>query len=173
MILENVVLDMPGWAITLISIAVSALVSGVVGFLIKRHLDRFFSKRDAEESKRITELNELERLRDEQDSKKLVDTIGKMIDDKVNPISKKLNAIGDGTLSSLRNDILTCYYRCVEKGFRNDWDYTNIHDLYESYAELDGNSFVADVMKRFDELQTREQFEKAKKKKKQALREKK
>ena len=63
-----------------------------------------------------------------------------------------MKAIGGGTLSSLRNDILTCYYRCVEKGYRNDWDYTNIHDLYKSYSELHGNSFVADVMERFDNL---------------------
>lgn len=164
MVYDNVVLDIPGWAITLISIAASALVSGVVGYLIKRYLNRYFDKRDKENDEKKTRLKELEYMKEEQDNKKLVDTICSKIDEKVLPMEAQLKAIGGGTLSSLRNDILTCYYRCVEKGYRNDWDYTNIHDLYESYSELHGNSFVADVMERFDHLPTKEEYDKKKKK---------
>jgi len=163
MIYESVLLDMPGWAITLISIAASALVSGIVGYLIKRNLDKFFEKRDKENDEKKKKLKELEYMKAEQEYAQLVKTICDKIDEKVIPMSKKLDAIGGGTLSSLRNDILTCYYRCVEKGYRNDWDYTNIHDLYESYSALDGNSFIADVMRRFDELLTKEEYEKKRK----------
>lgn len=66
--------------------------------------------------------------------------------------------MSEGELSSLRNDILTCYYRCREKGYRGDWDYTNIHDLYDAYKQLHGNSFIDDVMKRFEALPAKEEL---------------
>ena len=171
MVLQNVVLDMPGWAITLMSIAASAVVSGIVGYLIKRYLNRYFSKRDKENDEKKTKLKELEYMKAEQENERLIQTICSKIDEKVKPLENELKAIGGGTLSSLRNDILTCYYRCVEKGYRNDWDYTNIHDLYKSYSELHGNSFVADVMERFDNLLTKEEYEKKKRKKRKTLNE--
>ena len=65
-------------------------------------------------------------------------------------------AYREGTKCSLRNDILTLYYKCCEKGYRNDYDYQNIHEMYDAYQELDGNSFIKDIMKRFDELPVKE-----------------
>jgi len=171
MMILNAVVEIPGWAITLVSVAASAIVSGFFGFMIKHGLEKYFQKRDQEKDEQKTKLKEAERIMGEQENERLVQTIGKMIDDKVSPMSKKLDAIGDGTLSSLRNDILTCYYKCVDKGYRNDYDYTNVHDMYESYYNLNGNSFVADVMKRFDELPTKEDWEKKHKRKRQPLRE--
>ncbi len=50
-----------------------------------------------------------------------------IVDKAMAPVNKKIDVLMDkvskteeGTLSSLRNDILTCYYRCVEKGYRGD-----------------------------------------------------
>lgn len=84
------------------------------------------------------------------------------VNKKLSTISDRLEKVGNGTLSSLRNDILRCYYDCLAKGYRNDFDYENIHDLFESYENLNGNSFVADVLARFDALPTKEQFKKIK-----------
>lgn len=80
----------------------------------------------------------------------------KPILDKVKEVDDSLIKVSNGTLSSLRNDILTCYYRCREKGYRNDYDYQNIHDLYAAYDGLDGNSFISDIMNRFDNLPVKE-----------------
>lgn len=113
--------------------------------------------------KKMAESDHVKKLKEEEH---LIE-MRKMIADEVAPIGEtiaqikdKLDQVGDGTLSSLRNDILKCYYDCLAKGYRNDFDYENLHDLYTSYDGLNGNSFVADIVKRFDELPTKEQYRK-------------
>lgn len=149
------------WVTVLVSVAASALVSGVVGYLVKRALDKYFSQKDEKEATQRQNDLELERLREEKIRKERKADMEEIVKKEVNPLSAKLDKLSNGTLSSLRNDILTCYYRCREKGYRGDWDYTNIHDLYEAYTELNGNSFIADVMKRFDALPAKEEVEAA------------
>lgn len=98
-----------------------------------------------------------------------LDTLRRVIQEEITPLKtkidemdKKLGKDSNGTLCTLRNDILRCYYECLQKGYRNDFDYTNIHDLDEAYKALNGNSFVADVMHRFDLLLTEEEFDQKK-----------
>ena len=157
---------MPGWLITVISIAGSALISGVIGYLVKRSLDKYFKKRDEKEEQIKRQAQELEELRAKQEQEALEKFIKEAIRSETEPLGKKLDAVANGTLSGLRNSILTCYYKCLEKGYRNDWDYQNVHHLNDSYLDLNGNSYVADVMRRFDELPTKEDWLKAKAKKK-------
>lgn len=156
---------MPGWLITLISIAGSALISGVIGYLVKRSLDKYFQKRDAKEQEFKRQALELEALKEKEEKELLDKTIRDAIKQETEPLARKLDAVANGTLSGLRNSILTCYYKCLEKGYRNDWDYQNVHHLNDSYLDLNGNSYVADVMRRFDELPTKEEYLKSKKKK--------
>ena len=80
----------------------------------------------------------------------------------INNISNKLDQVSEGTVCVLRNAILQGYYSCAQKGYYNDNDYSNIHHLYETYTALGGNSFVADVMERFDSLPAKEEFIKEK-----------
>ena len=149
---------MENWVTVLVSVAASALVSGVIGYLVKRALDKYFNSKDAKEAAQRKRDEELEILRDEKIRKERNEDVERIVKKEVDPINKKLDKLSEGTLSSLRNDILTCYYRCREKGYRGDWDYTNIHDLYNAYVELQGNSFIADVMKRFDSLPAKEEI---------------
>lgn len=98
----------------------------------------------------------------------------KPINDKITALDEKLTTVEDGTLSTLRNDILTCYYRCVEKGYRNDYDLQNMDHMYSAYKELHGNSYVSDVYERFKRLAVKEEvksisFEKPKKSTKKEL----
>ena len=80
------------------------------------------------------------------------------IKETIDCIDKKLDKVSDGTLCTLRNDIKDCFYGCVDKGYRNDYDFKNIHDLYEAYSNLNGNSFIEDIMIRFDALPSKEEF---------------
>ena len=84
----------------------------------------------------------------------------KPIKDSIKEIDKKIDLVSDGTLCSLRNDIKNCYYDCLEKGYRNDYDFQNIHDLYEAYKGLGGNSFITDIMIRFDKLPPKDEYRK-------------
>ena len=76
----------------------------------------------------------------------------KPVKETIAEINNKIDLVSDGTMCTLRNDIKNCYYECLEKGYRNDYDFKNIHELYEAYTNLGGNSFIEDVMARFKEV---------------------
>jgi len=154
---------MPVWLTIILALGGSALISGVIGYILQRTIYKRAEERDKlqaeEQEKELNEKKELESLRDEKIRQERIDDIKsilKPISDKIDKIDKKLDATAEGTLASLRNDILTLYYKCCEKGYRNDYDYQNIHEMYDAYKELDGNSFICDIMKRFDELPVKE-----------------
>ena len=154
---------MPVWLTIILALGGSALISGVIGYILQRTIYKRAEERDKlqaeEQEKELNEKKELESLRDEKIRQERIDDIKsilKPISDKIDKIDKKLDATAEGTLASLRNDILTLYYKCCEKGYRNDYDYQNIHEMYDAYQELDGNSFIKDIMKRFDELPVKE-----------------
>lgn len=154
---------MPTWLTIILALGGSAIISGIIGYILQRTIYKRAEEKDklkAEQEKEIEEeKKELDLLRDEKIRQERIDDIKeilKPISQKIDKIDKKLDATAEGTLASLRNDILTLYYKCCEKGYRNDYDYQNIHEMYDAYKELDGNSFICDIMKRFDELPVKE-----------------
>lgn len=163
---------MPGWLITLLSVAASALVSGIVGYIVKRSLDKYFTKRDKEEAEKEKKLAEAEILKEEKKNKELEEMINRIVKKHTDPIDHELGILKNGTLDTLRDRILSTYYKCVEKGYRAQYDFENIHHMYEDYVDLHGNSFVEDVMKKFDKNLLSEEEYKAAKKKKVAARNK-
>lgn len=161
---------MPIWLTIVLALGGSAFISCLVNFLFSRT----FYKKAQEKDKRVEEKaikdmkdrDELEQFRRGKEQEALfaeIRAIVQPLDNKMTQINNKLTATSAGTLATLRNDILTCYYKCSEKGYRNDYDYQNIHDLYDAYVALDGNSFVADIMNRFENLPIKEEVKKAKK----------
>lgn len=143
---------MPSWLTIILALGGTALINGVVAFVLSRTLYKKAEKRDRDSE----ELEELREQRRREERKQDLKLMLNPIEVKIDNIDSKLEKVENGTLSSLRNDILTCYYRCKEKGYRNDYDYQNIHHLYEAYDELHGNSFIADIMSRFDKLPVKE-----------------
>ena len=102
----------------------------------------------------------------ERARKERQEEVREVIKEEIEPLKEELEDVKgqlkvsqEGTKAGLRNDILTAYYRCREKkGYRSDWDFENIHHLYDAYKKLKGNSFIEDVMKRFNDLPTKEEF---------------
>ena len=140
------------WVSILVSAVISTTISVVLGFVIKKLLSKGF--RQHEDYIKLKE--EEKNAEQNKQIMSIVQQETKPIFDKVKEIDDSLLKVSNGTLSSLRNDILTCYYRCREKGYRNDYDYQNIHDLYAAYDSLKGNSFISDIMNRFDNLPVKE-----------------
>lgn len=154
---------MPIWLTIVLALGGSALITGVIGYILQRTIYKKAEERDKlkdeQKEKERKEKEELEVLRDEKLREERISDISnllKPLTEKIDRIDRKLTATAEGTLASLRNDILTLYYKCCEKGYRNDYDYQNIHEMYDAYKELDGNSFITDIMKRFDDLPVKE-----------------
>lgn len=150
--------------ISLACAVISAIVGPVCLLLINRRL------KAGDEEKRQAEKRDGERIKAIV-SDVMTDGIKPLKDDLSN-LNDNLEKLSDGTLSTLRNDILTCYYKCTEKGFRNEYDSENVHHMFDAYRELNGNSYVADIVCRFDRIDTKEEYE-AKQKRKKAKRSKK
>lgn len=160
--------------ISIVGTVLALALSVAIPLIIKHYLQKYIDKKDAENLE-LEQLRHKERREErKQEIREIVVESVEPINAQINDISNKVDGINDqlkkvedGALSTLRNDILTCYYRCTEKGYCNDYDYTNIHHMYESYDALKGNSFVADVVKRFDKLPRREDVKKKKSNKKE------
>lgn len=163
-----------GAIISIVGTVLAIALSVAIPLVIKHYLQKYIDKKDAE-NQELEQLRHKERREErKQEIREIVVESVEPINAQINDISNKVDGINDqlkkvedGALSTLRNDILTCYYRCAEKGYCNDYDYTNIHHMYESYDALKGNSFVADVVKRFDKLPRREDVKKKKSNKKE------
>lgn len=141
----------------IIALIISMLgISTVTGLIWKDLHDKKLAN-----SEHVKELKK----REAQDNLRgVIQEENKNLQDSVIKIQDTIDIISEGTLCVLRNDILKGYYDCVKKGFRNDYDYTNIHELYDAYQKLHGNSFVADIIKRFDKLPTEEEYNSSKEK---------
>lgn len=95
------------------------------------------------------------------DLKELFDEFIVPMDDKTNELTKKVGEMHDdlkkvsvGTLASLRNDLLECYYNCKKKGYRNNDDTQNFNRMFNAYIDLGGNDIIEhDVAPSFHELQ--------------------
>ncbi len=160
--------------VSIVGTVLAIALSVAIPLIIKHYLQKYIDRKDAEN----VELEQLrhEKRRDERkkeigqivkESVEPIDTRMADLSSKVDDINAQLKNVEGGALSTLRNDILTCYYRCAEKGYCNDYDYTNIHHMFESYEKLKGNSFVADIIKRFDKLPRKEDTKKKTTKKKE------
>ena len=135
----------------IVSLIVSALaIPTLFGFVWKDIYEKRKENSDKQKAKRKQEFQE--------NVREVIRSENKPVIEKINCIDEKLDKVSNGTLSTLRNDIKDCFYACVEKGYRNDYDFKNIHDLYDTYKDLNGNSFIEDIMVRFDALPSKEEF---------------
>lgn len=156
---------MPEWAITLLSVAASATVSGVIGYIIKRSLDAYFNKKDVENEEKEKKLKAAEELIEKKRQEDLETLMNKVVDAYTSPIGEKLTQleaklgkVADGTLDTLRDRILSSYYKCLEKGYRTQYDIDNVEHMHKDYLNLDGNTFVADCMRKFKDIPTEQEW---------------
>ena len=158
---------MPIWLTIVLALGGSALISSIIGFIVNRNLGRYFEKKDKinkeeEEQKSQTRLK-LEQIKQEEEKKQRIDEIKQLIEpvnQQLKKIDKQIEKLSQGELCSLRTNILRNYYDCVDKGYYNDFDYTNIIELYKIYDDLGGNCFVHDIMDRFQDLPAKEEIKK-------------
>ena len=129
--------------------------------------DEAAAKKLAEEEEKLAALEELKHQKYMRDLRAIIKEENEQsvapLRAELTQIGNKLNLVADGTVDMLRERILSTYYKCLEKGYRTQYDSENIDHMHRDYSGLGGNSFIADCVKEIKSLPTEVEF-KAKKK---------
>lgn len=158
---------MPVWLQVIISIVGGlGTICGIIGitaYLGERAKHRAHKKIKSEEElddlKYQHYLQELRNIIKDENEKSVLP-----IKEKLQQLDDRMSKVEDGTLDTLRDRILSAYYKCRDKGYRTQYDYENVHHMFKDYLNLDGNSFVEDCMRKFDALPDEVDYKEEKKK---------
>ncbi len=153
---------MESWVIGLITTIIGATITTIIGVVITRNINKKFKQKD--------EFEEFQKQKQDEETKTDMRHIVreelipvrediKGVDARISRVEDNQEILKSGNIAALKNDILDAYYKCNKKGYRNDYDYQTVHTSFESYKGLGGNSFIEDVVARFDNLPTKEEWE--------------
>jgi uncharacterized membrane protein YhiD involved in acid resistance len=113
----------------LVSAGISALVTIILGLIIKRPLER---RADAAEKRAEQERLKAEKLAEEE--------------------SKKQKAVMKGVQAMLRDRLLQGYKYYEQQGYADYDDRKNMENMYSAYHGLGENGVMDDMQKKFNEL---------------------
>ena len=113
----------------LVSAGISALVTIILGLIIKRPLER---RADAAEKRAEQERMKAEKMAEEE--------------------SKKQEAVMKGVQAMLRDRLLQGYRHYEQKGFADYDDRKNMENMYSAYHGLGENGVMDGMQKKFNEL---------------------
>lgn len=180
---------MPIWLTIIIAIA-GAIVGIFGGVGISAYLQKRMShkaevknrKEDEAAAKKLAEQNKMEDLKHQAYLNELRAIIKEENEISVAPIrgrlekvENQLGVVAAGTTDILRERLLSTYYKCVEKGYRTQYDYENVEHMHREYIDLGGNSFVQSCVDTIKSLPSEAEYKakkrqsRAKKPKKQIL----
>jgi hypothetical protein len=147
----------------IVSLIVSCLGIPSLGALVITDIYRKH-KENSEQAKELKRKQAMDDVR-EVVKEEIKPTNDKLEDTKeeIKSLKTDIAEIKTGTLASLRNDLLGCYYDCCKKGYRTSDDIHNWQDMLDAYHKLGGNSFITEVNVLFNELPSEEQWKSKKK----------
>ena len=160
----------PNWL--QITIAVFGLIGTILGiFGISAYVgERMKHKATRRNRREDADMQEIEELRHQKYMNDLRTIIKEENEQSTAPLKQelismntKLNILADGTTDILRERILSTYYKCLEKGYRTQYDSENLEHMHKDYIGLGGNSFIADCVKEIKALPTEVEYKARKK----------
>ena len=168
---------MPVWLA--IIIAVAGAVVGIFGGVgisayfqkrmehraeVKNRQEDEKAAREAEEKNHMAELqhkeylSELRKIIREENESSVAPIRGRL-----EKLEGTLDVVAAGTTDILRERLLSTYYKCIEKGFRTQYDYENVEHMHKEYVGLGGNSFVQSCVDAIKALPSEAEFKARKK----------
>lgn len=121
--------------------------------------------------KRIQNSKEVKELKKKERQDEIKEVITEVVKEELDPLKEEVRVIKEqieygkeGTKASLRNDLLNCYYDCSKKGFRTNEDIMNWQAMLSAYYNLGGNSFIVQIDKIFNTIDTEDVYKEKKKK---------
>lgn len=133
---------MPEAVVWVLSIAIPTLITTVVGVVAKKWLDKYYSKKEAEENKRFEEMKELEHYRDEEQRKEFVEIVEESVTKATKPIRDDLALLKKGNQASLRHNLYEIYDFWAPKGYCPRDVKVDFENLYLSYHNLGKNGVM-------------------------------
>lgn len=161
---------MQEWSITLLSLAVSTIVTTIIGYLIKRSFDKYFNRKQTQDDERKKQLQEAGKVLDANRDRELreiireefkiqvaeLNTTVEGINTEVKKLQESADLNANATKCLLRDRILQIYYQCVTKGYKTSKEDENINHFYEAYKSLNGNSYVEECYEALKKLPIQE-----------------
>ncbi len=161
---------MPLWLqIVIAVVGLLGTILGIVGITayINERMKHKAQRLNAKEDKEMEEIEQLKHQKYMSDLRAIIREENEAsvapLRDKLAQVDDKLELVADGTLDTLRDRVLSIYYKCMEKGYHTQYDYENIEHMHKDYLNLGGNSFVADCVKKIKALPSEEEFKLKKK----------
>lgn len=167
---------MPEWLSIVLALGGSAIISGIVGFVINRNMNKFFSKKDLEEENRRKKDLEYETFKAAEIRKQRREDVQGAIDSSLLPIKNDIVDIKDdigilhetddlqrkGIQALLRDRLYQLDGVCCERGFATTEDKNNFENMYLHYHSLGRNGVMDAVHEHFMALPSSEVAKKTK-----------
>lgn len=133
---------MPDWVVVLISTAASTAVTTIIGFVIKRYLDKYFTKKDNEEREREAKIGELERLRAEREREERREDVEAIVSANVKPLEESLQLLKKGNQEVLKYNLNQIYREWSSKGYCPHDEKLFFEAQYQVYHSLGKNGVL-------------------------------
>lgn len=146
--------------VQIISVILSVLSLLGVGIIASQFWNKHFEKQKNKEEEQSKEHQLSQKIDRQSEIREVIASEIKPIIETLADVQKSVSLANEGTLASLRNDLLNVYYQCRTKGYKTRNDAENFRDLYKAYTALNGNSFIEhDILPAFDQLKLSEDVE--------------
>lgn len=140
--------DLPSWAIAVISLIGSTIVTTLVGLIIKQSFKKYLDKKEELDSESRRKDAELKMFHDEEkrqqhraDIAEGVTTAIKPLDEKINRIEETLTLDKAATVTTIRATLKSLRDKYVAQGFADVGDKATWEELYNNYRSMGGNHF--------------------------------
>lgn len=137
-------MDLPTWANTLITAAITALVAGIVGFIVERGLKRHFDQQEKNE-KALHDQRRAERKREigevVNEAIKPINERLDEVDRKIDKIQEDLNLDREGTVVQMRVMMMDLHKKYMRQGYADCHEKATWNEMYERYRLMGGNHF--------------------------------
>ena len=140
--------DLPSWAIAVISLIGSTIVTTLVGLIIKQSFKKYLDKKEELDSESRRKDAELKMFHDEEkrqqhraDIAEGVTTAIKPLDEKINRIEETLTLDKAATVTTIRATLKSLRDKYVAQGFADVGDKATWEELYNNYKSMGGNHF--------------------------------
>ena len=140
--------DLPSWAIAVISLIGSTIVTTLVGLIIKQSFKKYLDKKEELDSESRRKDAELKMFHDEEkrqqhraDIAEGVTTAIKPLDERLNRIAETLSSDKAATGTNIRATLKSLRDKYVAQGFADVGDKATWEELYNNYRSMGGNHF--------------------------------